>query len=121
MPLTAEDLKGIEERNAKRRELKKSASPGPWEYDSFGFIHQSEAVAPKKRIGILLRPMTWFRKLQDQYGANFLDRGFSQPDFIQAYYDAEYIIEERNTSSEEDIDALLAEMRRLHRQGKATN
>jgi hypothetical protein len=113
MPLTPDDLKAIKERNVKRKELKRSTSPGPWEYDSFGFIHQSEAVKPEKRIGILLRPVSWFHGLQEKYGSNFLDTGFSQPKFIQAYYDAEYIIEERNSSVEDDIDALLVEVRRL--------
>jgi hypothetical protein len=116
MPLNAEDLKGIEGRNAKRKKLKGSASPGPWEYDSFGFIHQAQSVKPAKRIGILLRPMTWFHKLRDKYGS--LDTGFSQPDFKQAYYDAKYIIEERNASVEEDIEALLAEVRRLQKKAQ---
>ena|ERR1039457_4694160 len=115
MPLTTEDLHVIEERNNKRKELKKSASPGPWEYDSFGFIHQSQSVKPAKRIGILLRPMKWFHNLQEKYGHSFLDTGFSQPNSIQAYYDAEYIIEERNTEAEEDIQALLGEVRRLQK------
>jgi hypothetical protein len=58
--------------------------------------------------------MSWFEMLPKKYG-NILDQGFTQTKFIQAYYDAEYIIDQRNGSAEEDIDALLTEVARLRR------
>ena len=65
-------------------------------------------MAPEKRIGILLRPITWFETLRRKYG-NVLDQGFSPGKFLQPYHDAQYIVNQRNESAEEDIDALLIE------------
>lgn len=110
MALSDEQLDAIEETNKQRRTLKEAASPGPWEYDSFGFVHQAQRVPISKRLGILVRPMTWFRALGHR-----IDEEFSQTKFIQAYYDADYIAQARTDGAEDDIDLLLAEVRRLRR------
>lgn len=113
MAVSDEKLDAIEERNKQRRMLKEAASPGPWVYDSFGFVHQAQRVPRSKRLGILVRPMQWFRELGDR-----IDEGFSQTKFIQAYYDADYVAHARTDGAEDDIDLLLAAVRRLRRIAK---
>ena len=81
MPLTKEQLDAIKKRNHERKRLKNAASPGPWEYDSFGFVFQAETVPVKKRLGILVRPMKWFNMLTDKYG-KLIDQGFRPREFV---------------------------------------
>ncbi len=116
MPLSDADLTAIQQRNERRKELKAAASEGPWGYDSYGFVNQSERIPFNRRLGILIRPMTWF----DSLGGR-VDEGinkFSRKVFDQGYRDGEYIARSRDEQSERDIDTLLSEVLSLRAKSK---
>ena len=113
--MTDAELDQIGERNRKRRELKSATTPGEWLYDSFAFVDTGESLPKVKQIGILVRPRSWFEKLWEEFGQGTLDRWTDQKN-LQPYYDADWIVQAHNDSVEDDVEALLAEVRRL-RQG----
>jgi hypothetical protein len=113
MALTPEDLLDIHKRNKARKRLKHSASEGPWEYDSWAFVHQSEIVPRQHRFGILIRPMEWFDSLGKhiddgigKYKKSVINRGWDN---------SRLIVAAREEDAERDIDALLAEVKRLQK------
>ena len=110
MPLTESDLKAIEDRNARRRELKEATSKGPWEYDSWAYVQVSEEIPLKNRLAILIRPEEWFRALGSR-----IDDGTEKYMHLvkQAYADASFVIESRSDPVDEDIEVLISEVRRL--------
>jgi hypothetical protein len=120
--MTEEQLTAIENRNRELHNLKRKSSPVDWIYDSFGFIESYQDIAGPYRklpVGILVRPITWYRALQERYGTGILDHDYAgslyRPRSMQCYRDCEYIIRARNGSAEEDIAALVKEVRRLQR------
>ena len=115
MSIDEEQLAAIQKRNQQRKEMKQGASEGPWEYDSWAFVHQAETIPRTRRFGILVRPMTWF----DALGRR-IDEGLPKGRQMiqQGYYDAEYIAKARDDGVEEDIDALLSEVKRLRQNRK---
>ncbi len=107
MHLTDSDLDEIKKRNEHRKKLKGAASLGPWEYDSWAFVHQSERIPRNLRFGILVRPVTWLDALGKR-----IDEGLPNGPLVQqGYYDADYIAQSREDGAERDIDNLLAEIR----------
>jgi len=115
MPLNDEEIAAIQKRNEERKQLKQATSEGPWEYDSWAFIHQSETIPRHRRFGIAVRPMTWFDSLGKRIDEGLpKDRKMVQ----QGYYDAEYIAKARDDGAERDIDALLDEVQRLRKNRK---
>jgi hypothetical protein len=115
MALSDLELSEIEKRNKQRKDLKHAASKGPWMYDSWAFVHQSEKIPKDRRFGILVRPMSWFDALGHR-----IDEGLPKDQEMvnQGYYDAEYVAKARNDDSESDVDVLLLEVRRLRRISK---
>ena len=112
MLVTDPELAKIEQRNAKRKELKNAASPGPWTYDSLGFVFQGEGVPAGNRLSVVVRPTQWF----DSLPGTLIDDGIPLRLVQQIYSDADYIANARNDEADSDIDVLLAELRRLRTQ-----
>ena len=115
MPLSETELEKIQHRNDERRRLKQAASPGPWHYDSYAFVHTSESIPRNERSAILVRPEQWFHSLGSR-----IDEGLPTSDaamFEQGYNDAKYISESRSYEAEGDIDVLISEVRRLREIG----
>ena len=118
--MTEKELADIAERSQDRRKLKRKASPGSWCYDSLGYLLQvnypceHRRVKPGKRIAVLVRPVTWFRALQEQHGRE-VDEGIPQSGYLPVYRSAQYIVAALNETVEEDIDSLLKEVRRLRK------
>jgi len=109
-------LAGIVDRNKKRKELKNATTPGEWLYDSFAFVDTGEELPKAKQMGILVRPRTWFEKLFDEYGRSVLDRWTEKrggKGNLQPYHDARFIVEAHNDTVEDDVDVLVAEVKRL--------
>jgi hypothetical protein len=112
-PMTDEQLAAIEKRNAERRELRSQTTPGEWLYESFAFVHAGEATLPaRKRLGIVVRPRTWFHSLWDKYGTGILDEGLDPKD-MQPYYDADWIAQAHTDRADDDVDHLVREVKRL--------
>ena len=109
--MTDEELAQSENRNKQRKELKSAATPGPWMYESFGCAMVPSCVPKDKRTIIIVRLESWFDDLYETCGDGILDKGTTNS--LQPYYDAEYIAESRSDQTEEDIDALLEEVRWL--------
>jgi hypothetical protein len=110
MSISDDELVAIQERNQQRQEMKQRASRGPWEYDSWAFVHQAQAIPNGRRFGILVRPMAWFDSLKGRIDQD-LPKDKKMID--QGYFDADYIAQSRDDGAEKDIDVLLSEVRRI--------
>ncbi len=118
MTLSSEELKKIESRNNKRKELRLEVSQGHWIYESFAFIEPDTGI-PTERSCILVRRRSWFQNLLDKYGSNFLDVGSADGDFdkaLQPAKDGFYIEAALNDPIEDDIDKLISEVHRLRKE-----
>ena len=113
MSLSEKQLSEIDERNKTRKELKRKTTAGEWLYDSFAFIDAGAERLPRsKQMCIIVRPRTWLDAAWEKCGDGFLDQWIN-PKNMQPYHDANWIVEAHNDQVEKDIDALLAEIKRL--------
>lgn len=119
--LTNKELENIEKRHKDRKEFSDHIPRGPYLYDSFAFVENCFEFSPErpgnhpeKRVGILVRRRDWFRSVN--MDAN---PGTSKQikEYLRPCSDlGEYIARVCTQSVEEDIAALLAEVKRLKEQ-----
>lgn len=115
MPLSLKEFLEIEARNEKRKVLRAEVSKGQWDYDSFAWV-EVDSRPYNERSCILIRRRSWFDKLLKKHGANFLDEGTTvgnRKHALQPARDGLYIEAALNDQIEEDVQKLLAEIRRL--------
>ena len=119
--LTNEQLSEIESRHKERKQYSDHIPRGPYYYDSFAFVGnyfdgppERPGSHPKKKIGILIRRREWFKSID--MDAN-LGTSEQRKEYLRPCYDlGEYIAHVCTQPVEEDIDALLAEVKRLKEQ-----
>ena len=111
--LSDEQLDDIETRRRERKAHHGDIPTGPYFYDSIGFVHNELAMrptrTPKRRVlkaGLLIRGSDWFRAID-------MDANLDKVDSTVGSHLGQYVTLVLDHDVERDIDALLAEVRRL--------
>lgn len=119
--LTNKELTEIESRHKDRKEWSDHIPRGPYLYNSFAFVHncfefppERPGRHPEKKVGILVRRRDWFDSVD--MDANLGTRK-QKLEYLRPCRDlGEYIALACTHPVEEDIAALLAEVKRLKEQ-----
>ena len=118
--LPNEQLSEIERRHKDRKAYSDLIPKGPYSNNSFAFVYnhcewspERPGDHPKKKVGVLIRPRDWFKSINMDANLGIeLIKEYGQPCGVLG----EYIAHVCTQPVEEDIDALLAEVKRLKEQ-----